>query len=140
MVYRILTANFLACGCPVRRRKTKTRHITAPPSAPHPSSLSTFFRPQFLALQKRLAAHESTIQTLHKTLDAKEAQQEKLKHDAVCGSAVQRDVDTLMVRAATLEQALLKVRQNRGGGWWRWTRRGKTPAVKTGQHRSRRSA
>eukprot|EP00903_Cladosiphon_okamuranus_P006897 g6713.t2 len=68
---------------------------------------------EFLALQKRLTTHESTIQSLRETLDAKEAQQEKLKYDAVCGSTIQKDVDTLMVRAATLEQTLMKEREAR---------------------------
>eukprot|EP00752_Nemacystus_decipiens_P003046 g2823.t1 len=68
---------------------------------------------EFLALQKRLASHESTIQSLRKTLDAKEAQQENLKYEAACGSTMQRDVDTLMVRAAKLEQALMQEREAR---------------------------
>lgn len=46
---------------------------------------------------------------MRKQLDAKEAQQETLKLEAACASTVQSDVDALMVRAATLEQALAKV-------------------------------
>lgn len=68
---------------------------------------------QFLALQKVSATHEATIQSLHRTLDAKEAQQEKLKLEAVCGSTIQKDVDALMLRAAALEQDLAKVRYKR---------------------------
>lgn len=95
--------------------QSQPNHITSHHPSP-PVHLSLHFRAQFLALQKRLATHESTIQSLRKTLDAKEAQQEKLKHDAVCGSTIQKDVDTLMIRAATLEQALVQVKQKEGEG------------------------
>lgn len=86
--------------------------MTVPPTP----SASLHDHAQFLALQKRLATHESTIQSLHKRLDAKEAQQDKLKHEAMCGSTVQKDVDTLMVRAASLERALVQVRQREAKG------------------------
>ncbi|CAM9135972.1 unnamed protein product [Ectocarpus sp. 4 AP-2014] len=68
---------------------------------------------EFTALQKGLASREATIRSLREELDAKEAQMDQLRLEAACGSTVQGDLDTLMVRTATLEHALVKERDAR---------------------------
>ncbi|CAM9360755.1 unnamed protein product [Ectocarpus sp. 13 AM-2016] len=68
---------------------------------------------EFTALQKGLASREATIRSLREELDAKETQMDKLRLEAACGSTVQGDLDTLMVRTATLEHALAKERDAR---------------------------
>ncbi|CAM9819206.1 unnamed protein product [Scytosiphon promiscuus] len=68
---------------------------------------------EFSALQRGLATRDGTIRELREQLDAKEAQQETLRLEAACGSTVQKDVDTLMVRVATLEKALARERESR---------------------------
>lgn len=61
-------------------------------------------------------SRDAIIEGLRKELQSKEAAEDKLHFQAVCESERDKDLDILMVRVASLEKELAKVRNTQGCG------------------------